>query len=130
IDMLNKGADFTQTANTQSKEQLDNIKNGGKPNGGDLGWFPQSGSNYDQTFVDAAFKVQAGKYTTEPVKTSFGYHVIKVLERDPHRLLTESEISAMKSKKYQDWFTAAKQSSSITTKLPPATPVPTQPPAQ
>ena len=49
-------------------------------------------------------------YTTEPVKSSFGYHVIKVLERDPHHTLSDSEISSIKSKKYQDWFTAAKQS--------------------
>jgi parvulin-like peptidyl-prolyl isomerase len=130
IDMLNKGADFTQTANTQSKEQLDNVKNGGKATGGDLGWFAKTGSNYDQTFVDGAFQVATGKYSTTPVHTSFGYHIIKVLERDPHHPLTDTEISTAKTKAYQDWFTKVKGASSITSKLPVPTPLPTQPPAQ
>jgi len=130
IQMLDKGADFTKTANTQSKEQLDNVKNGGKANGGDLGWFAQKGSNYDQTFVDGAFAVPTGKYSTTPVKTSFGYHVIKVLERDPHRALTETDLSTAKSTAYTNWFNSMKQASAITTKLPPSAPVATQPPAQ
>ena len=36
-------------------------------------------------FADAAFALPAGKYTTTPVKTEFGWHVIKV---EDHRVST------------------------------------------
>lgn len=125
LDMLNKGADFTKTANEQSSEQIQ--KQGKSPlNGGDLGWFPKEGSGLVQEFVDGAWPIQAGQYTKTPVKTTFGYHIIKVLERDPKRPLTDQQISDAKSKKYQDWFSAQKAKANITTKLP-ASAQPTQP---
>jgi parvulin-like peptidyl-prolyl isomerase len=123
-DMLDKGADFTQLANEQSSEQINNVKNGSQPNGGNLGWFPQQGSNFDQTFVDAAFKVEKGKYS-EPVQTSFGWHIIKVLDR-AKRPLTQDQIDAAKTKLYDDWFQKARESSVIIP-VPTPSPLPTQP---
>jgi peptidyl-prolyl cis-trans isomerase C len=32
-------------------------------------------------FAEAAFALQPGEFTTEPVQTQFGWHVIKVLDR-------------------------------------------------
>jgi hypothetical protein len=128
IQMLDQGADFTKLANEQSKEQLDNIAQGRSPNGGDLGWFPKEGSNFVKEFVEGAWPVQAGQYTKTPVQTTFGYHVIKVIEREANRALAESEVETAKTQKYQDWFTAAKQKSQISP-APTPTPVPaTQPP--
>jgi parvulin-like peptidyl-prolyl isomerase len=131
IEMLDAGADFSQMANTQSSEQISNVQRGLTPNGGDLGWFPREGSSFVKEFVEGAWPVQAGQYTKTPVKTSFGYHVIKVLERDPNRMLTDDELESQKSQRYQDWFSAAKSAwqgeGKITTKLPPAPVIPTQP---
>lgn len=47
---------------------------GSKVSGGDLGWFdPRS---MVPEFGAAVAKLEKGKFTTEPVKTQFGYHVI------------------------------------------------------
>ena len=130
IQMLDAGADFTKLANEQSSEQIS--RSADQKNGGDLGWFPFTGSNYEQDFVAGAWPVPAGQYTKTPVHSSFGYHVIKVLERDPHRALSDTEISTAKANVYQNWLNAALAAASITPSSaapPPATPVPIYPTA-
>lgn len=47
---------------------------GSKANGGDLGWFNPSGMVPE--FGAAVAKLEKGKFTDEPVKSQFGYHVI------------------------------------------------------
>lgn len=73
IKQLQDGADFATLAKEKSKDP------GSKENGGDLNFFARD-SGMDPAFEDAAFKLEKGKFTTEPVKTSFGYHVIKVTD--------------------------------------------------
>jgi peptidyl-prolyl cis-trans isomerase C len=51
----------------------------GKDSGGDLGWFAKD--QMVPEFADAAFKLEKGKYTTEPVKSQFGWHVILVEDK-------------------------------------------------
>jgi peptidyl-prolyl cis-trans isomerase C len=48
-----------------------------KKNGGDLGWFGRG--MMVKEFEDAAFNAQKGA-TVGPVKTQFGYHLIKVVD--------------------------------------------------
>ncbi len=45
-------------------------------NGGELGWFTKK--RMVPAFADAAFALKAGQFTTKPVKTQFGYHIIYV----------------------------------------------------
>jgi peptidyl-prolyl cis-trans isomerase C len=47
---------------------------GSKANGGDLGWFDSS--TMVPEFSTAVSRLEKGKFTEEPVKTQFGYHVI------------------------------------------------------
>jgi peptidyl-prolyl cis-trans isomerase C len=47
---------------------------GSKANGGDLGWFDSRAMVPE--FSAAVSKLEKGKFTEEPVKTQFGYHVI------------------------------------------------------
>ncbi|HET6262400.1 MAG TPA: peptidylprolyl isomerase, partial [Chloroflexia bacterium] len=109
---LLKGEDFTTLANTESKEQLDAIAQGQTPTGGDLGWFPREDSNLIQTFVEGAWPVPAGQIS-EPVETTFGWHIIKVLERDPKRALGADVVEQKKTKKYDDWFAGVVSKSQI-----------------
>ncbi|WP_229458152.1 foldase protein PrsA [Massilia glaciei] len=54
---------------------------GSKANGGDLGWFNPSGMVPE--FGAAVAKLEKGKFTTEPVKTQYGYHVIVLDDSRP-----------------------------------------------
>jgi peptidyl-prolyl cis-trans isomerase C len=69
ISELDKGADFATLAKQHSTDP-------GAGSGGDLGYFGRS--NMVKEFADAAFALPAGQYTKTPVKTEFGWHVIKV----------------------------------------------------
>lgn len=68
IAELDKGAKFDKLANKHSIDAKES------QNGGDLGWF--SPSQMVQPFSEAVAKLEKGKYSREPVKTQFGYHII------------------------------------------------------
>ncbi len=51
---------------------------GSKTDGGELGWFTKD--RMVQTFAEAAFKLDVGQIS-EPVKTQFGWHIIKLEEK-------------------------------------------------
>jgi peptidyl-prolyl cis-trans isomerase C len=67
---LNKGGDFAKIAKEKSKDP------GSKDNGGDLDWGPSA--RYVKPFADAVSTMQKGQTTATPVKTDFGYHVIRL----------------------------------------------------
>ena len=67
IKKLNDGGDFATLAKEYSKD-------GSADNGGSLGRFGQG--DMVKEFEEAAYKLEVGKYTKEPVKTQFGYHII------------------------------------------------------
>ena len=67
---LKKGAKFADLAKKYS------IDPGSKANGGELG--VSDGSNYVPEFTAAIKTLKAGQYTTTPVKTQFGFHIIKL----------------------------------------------------
>jgi peptidyl-prolyl cis-trans isomerase C len=49
---------------------------GSKDRGGDLGW--SAPSQYVKSFSEALTKLEKGKFTPQPIRTDFGYHVIKL----------------------------------------------------
>jgi len=63
------GKDFAALARQYSDDT------GSKSNGGDLGWALRSA--YVKDFADALFGMQVGQIS-EPVKTQFGYHIIRL----------------------------------------------------
>ncbi|MEY4736344.1 MAG: hypothetical protein RL302_663 [Pseudomonadota bacterium] len=70
IAQLKKGGKFDAIAKKQSKDP------GSGANGGDLDW--AAPSNYVKEFADALTGLTKGKTTETPVKTQFGYHVIRL----------------------------------------------------
>jgi peptidyl-prolyl cis-trans isomerase C len=69
-----KKEDFAKLAGELSEEP------GAKERGGDLNYFPRKGAMVEP-FAEAAFKLKKDEVTAEPVRTEFGYHVIKVTDR-------------------------------------------------
>jgi peptidyl-prolyl cis-trans isomerase C len=74
IAELEKGADFAELAKKHSTDTA-------AGEGGDLGYFARD--EMLPEFSEAAFATPAGKFTKTPVKTEFGWHVIKV---EDHRV--------------------------------------------
>lgn len=70
IASIKKGGKFDDIAKKQSKDP------GSGANGGDLDW--ASAGSYVPEFSGALVKLNKGQMTQEPVKTQFGWHVIRV----------------------------------------------------
>jgi peptidyl-prolyl cis-trans isomerase C len=67
IRELQAGGDFSKLAKAESKDSS-------AQSGGDLGWF--SPQTMVKPFADAVAALEKGKYTTTPVQSEFGFHVI------------------------------------------------------
>lgn len=72
IEKIKGGASFADVAKEYSSDP------GSAAQGGELGWFP-AGSMVDE-FNDAAYKLEL-KTVSEPVQSSFGYHIIEITEK-------------------------------------------------
>ncbi len=70
IAQLKKGGKFDEIAKKSSKDP------GSGANGGDLDW--AAAGNYVKEFSDAMVALDKGKTTEVPVKTQFGYHIIRL----------------------------------------------------
>ena len=70
IASIKKGAKFEDIAKKQSKDPGSGAK------GGDLDW--ANPSNYVPEFAQAMLKLNKGQMTDAPVKSQFGYHIIRV----------------------------------------------------
>jgi len=70
IASLKKGGKFEEIAKKQSKDP------GSGANGGDLDW--ANAASYVPEFSGALVKLNKGQTTQEPVKSQFGYHVIRL----------------------------------------------------
>ena len=69
-----KKEDFAKLAGELSEEP------GAAERGGDLNFFPRQGAMVEP-FAQAAFKLKKDEISPEPVRTEFGYHIIKVTDR-------------------------------------------------
>ena len=70
IAQLKKGGKFEEIAKKSSKDP------GSGANGGDLDW--AAAGSYVPEFSEALAKLEKGKMTETPVKTQFGYHIIRL----------------------------------------------------
>lgn len=68
---------------------------------GDLGWFPK-GYLLDSKIEDAAFSLQAGQFS-DVIQTDIGFHIIKVLERDPQHSLSPDAYLSQQEQALKDW---------------------------
>jgi peptidyl-prolyl cis-trans isomerase C len=83
IARLKKGEDFVKVAGEVTEDPS------GKANGGDLGYFTKE--QMVPEFSDVAFKLDKGQIS-DPVKTQFGWHVIKVEDKRTKPMPTFEEV--------------------------------------
>ncbi|MCF8241997.1 MAG: peptidylprolyl isomerase [Melioribacteraceae bacterium] len=87
-NLLQSGSDFDMLAKQVFSDSV--LQN----NGGYVGYF--TWGDMDPGFEDAAYSMDIGEIS-KPVKTAYGYSIIKVEDRKPHPLLTEYEYQKKKS---------------------------------
>lgn len=103
IERINSGEAFEEVAADISQDTSNAYK------GGDLGWFGPG--DMVQPFETAAFELQEGELS-EPIETSFGWHVIKLYERD-NVALTASEQEQQKQEKFSELLSEWKSEATI-----------------
>lgn len=86
INELNNGADFDTLAKENSADT------GSASEGGLIKDFTKVGDNSVVTeFWDAAYNLKDGEYTSEPVKSSFGYHIILKVSQNERPSLEDTK---------------------------------------
>ncbi|WP_334127956.1 peptidylprolyl isomerase [Sneathiella sp.] len=117
IKLLDEGSDFVELAKEYSTGPAG-------PRGGDLGYFTRE--RMVPEFAEAAFALKDGEYSREPVKSQFGYHVIKAEGRrntePPSFEEVEGELRAEATNDAVDKLLAdLKEKAEIVVTAPPAT---------
>lgn len=75
LERLDNGEDFGVVA----AEMSDDVS--GKSNGGDLYWF--TGGMTVPEFENAVYKLKKGQTSKEPIRTVFGLHIVKLVDKQP-----------------------------------------------
>lgn len=110
IKELDAGKDFDALAAEKSTGPTG-------PQGGDLGFFGPG--QMVPAFETAAYALEPGTYTKEPVQTQFGWHVIKVLEKRPQQPPAFEQVSdqvrqVVMREKYVELVQAARAEEAVT----------------
>ncbi|HUE99370.1 MAG TPA: peptidylprolyl isomerase [Anaerolineales bacterium] len=88
---LNGGADFDELALRADPQTR-----------GDLGWVPR-GYLLESTIEEAAFNLTVGEYS-EVIATDVGFHIVRILARDPQRLLSPDAYLALQELALRNWI--------------------------
>ncbi len=115
---LTKGSDFAELAKKKSTGPSG-------PKGGDLGWF--ASGQMVPPFSEAVAALEDDKFTTEPVKTQFGYHVIlrkgsRSQTPPPFDTVKEQIRPMLQRQKIQTFLTTLRSQAEVEVLLPKAAP--------
>jgi peptidyl-prolyl cis-trans isomerase C len=110
IKKIKGGAKFEDVAKAESTDNS-------KTNGGDLGWFTTA--RMVKPFGDAVKGLKKGEFTTDPVQTQYGWHIIKLVDtRDaPFDQLKAQLSNGIMQKKFQEYIDSLKKTAKIEKKL-------------
>ncbi|MEP7062144.1 MAG: peptidylprolyl isomerase [Betaproteobacteria bacterium] len=96
ITDLQKGQKFADIAKARSKDP------GSKDKGGDLDW--NAPANFVKPFADAVIATPKGKFTTTPVQTQFGWHVIEVEDVRAAKVPSYDEVKPQLTQRMQPQY--------------------------
>lgn len=93
------------TANFSKLAKKNSTDTGTKSDGGKLPAFDNTDTQLDSTFKKAAWKLtKTGQYTTTPVKTSYGYHVIRLVKTPGKGKISDPAVKKTLTKQiYTTW---------------------------
>ncbi|PIO99398.1 peptidylprolyl isomerase [Pleomorphomonas carboxyditropha] len=119
LKQLADGGNFEALAKEKSEDP------GSKGNGGDLGFFAKG--QMVPEFEAEAFALKPGETSAKPIKTQFGYHIVKVEERRAQPVPTldqvrEQVIQMVERDKYQETLAKMRGEAKIEILTPPAAP--------
>jgi peptidyl-prolyl cis-trans isomerase C len=121
---LKKGADFAELAKSKSKDP-------GAADGGDLGFFTKD--QMVPEFSTVAFALEPGK-VSDPVKSQFGWHIIKVEEKRSRKApdfdQVKAQIETYVTRKAQAEYVAKLRESAKVERMDQAANVPAKPEAK
>jgi parvulin-like peptidyl-prolyl isomerase len=103
IQRLNNGENFGKLAAELSQDTASASK------GGDLGWFGKG--QMVPAFEEAAFSLKVGEIS-QPVQSSFGWHVIQVIDR-ANLPLTDSEYTQARQTAFDDYLTQLRDNADV-----------------
>tara|TARA_B100001093_G_scaffold460351_1_gene474094 strand:- start:149 stop:1075 length:927 start_codon:yes stop_codon:yes gene_type:complete len=86
IKLINTGQNFAELAKKNSVGRT-------ARRGGDLGWFARG--EMTKPVSDAAFKLKVGQVTKDPIKSDFGWHVIKLEEKRKRKIPPFDKVRVM-----------------------------------
>jgi len=98
------GKDFAEVAKTASLDEAT------KANGGDLGWLPKG--VMDPQFETVAFQLRVGELSGV-VQTQFGYHLIRVDEKQDSRALPPEILQRARQQAFLAWLQAVRDTLKI-----------------
>jgi len=93
LAQLKSGMDFDELAASPFYDPLTR---------GDLGWFPR-GYLLEKNIEDAAFSLEVGQYS-DVIATNVGFHIVKVLARDPDRPLSPDAALSLQELTLKIWI--------------------------
>jgi parvulin-like peptidyl-prolyl isomerase len=105
LNSFEEGKDFTQLAKINDPQTQ-----------GDLGWFPRGFLTIPE-LDEVLFGLEEGE-TSDIIETEIGYHIIKVLEKDPDRALDPAIRQILQQKALDDWLERRWKLSTIEITLP------------
>ena len=103
LGRLEDGEDWSDIAAETSQDTSNNER------GGDLGWFDRG--VMDENFEKAAFDLDVGE-VSDPVESSFGFHIIQVLGHEM-RPLSATEYQTAQQQAFNEWLEDAKSDREI-----------------
>ena len=105
LAQLEANADFASLARAYSQDYST------RDNGGDLSFFPR-GILVAPEVEEAAFSLQPGQIS-DVVESSLGYHIVKVVERDPAREVSPENLRLLQDRAVQEWIEGLRAQATI-----------------
>ena len=103
LELLNQGSNFAELAAIYSTDT------GTASQGGDLNWFGRE--KMVPEFESAAYELGIGQIS-QPIKSSFGFHIIQVLGHEV-RSLSETDFNQLQSQKFSEWLETQRQANEV-----------------